>query len=323
MAERSELTICSVYYSSLNKDLLELNWELVNKLNSSKNWVWLVADNTPTEVAGKIDGKKFQVIPGAKYEDLPDYIRPWMKGSYHHTLAINNSLEYIKNRFALFLDSDFYIVRPEWVTEIIDHMKENNLAFFGVPWHPKHIKKYRYFPTIHSLFVDFGKVSKNDLIFSPQYEEILMPSFKTRLVRKAKKIFLKFLSAERRSIGESHDSGYAIFRKYKGNRKFKFECPKPVFMPERDLKAYPAALSSANRILEKFLPDRFCFFPKKKNYYTEIGFSRFGYFDAVSQGWEEFIWKEKPFGFHLRGSYRLKSDSESSVALVHQVLNSL
>lgn len=316
MEMKPELTICSVCYSPANKALLEVNWFWVNKLNTAKNWLWLLADNAPTESPIGLDKEKFLVVPGAQAGDLPDFIRPWMRGSYHHTLAINNSLKYIKTRFAVFLDSDFYIVRPEWTTEVISHMKSNGLVFFGVPWHPKHIKKYRYFPAIHALFVDFSKINKEDLDFLPQYEELFKSSVRIRFSKLIKKIFFKVFFRSRRDIGASRDSGYAIFRRYAGNKKFKFECPKPVFSPRRDLKKYPAAASRANRILEKFLPERLCFIPKRKDYYAETGFSELGRFDASGAGWEEFIWKGEPFGFHLRGSYRRGGDLERDIALV-------
>lgn len=320
MEKQPELTICSVYYSAANKKLLELNWDLVNKLNPDKNWVWLVADNTPPELGYKIDGKKFQLVEGARQEDLPGFIRPWMRGSYHHTLAVNSSIKHIKTRFALFLDIDFYIVRPEWVREIIGYMKKNNLAFFGVPWHPRHIKKYRYFPAIHSLFVDLDKVPKNALNFLPQYEEMLKPSFWTKITGRIRKAAFRFLSEDRRQIGQSYDSGYAIFKRYKDDKKIKVECPKPVFKPELDLKEYPIALARYNRVMEKFLPDRLCFVPKKKDYYTNKSFSAGGYFDAAGMGWEEFIWQGKPFGFHMRGSYRLKNDLEDGIAFVRRII---
>lgn len=317
METKPDFTICSVYHSRDNKKLLELNWDLAQKLNPGFRWTWVVTDNAPRELRERIDAKKFQVIPGVRHEEMPDYVRPWMRGSYHHTLAIHKSLPYIKTRFALFLDSDFYIVRPEWMREITHYMQERGLAFFGVPWHPRHVKKYRYFPAIHSFFVDLAQVDLDNLNFIPQYEELLKPSRATKVVQKLGRAFLRFVPEDRRGIGTSRDSGYAIFRKYA--RSAKFECPQPVVRRE-DFSEYPRAFSRRNRMLEQFLPDRFCILPKRKGYYTETGFSDLGYFDAAKNGWEEFVWRGAPFAFHLRGMYRLSGASEASFKHIEAVL---
>lgn len=321
MTQTPELTICSVYYSSSDKELLELNWELVRKLNPVQNWTWLVADNSPPSLEEKIDARKFEVVPGARQDEVPAFARPWMRGSYHHTMGIQRSIPFIRTRFALFLDSDFYIVRPEWVDEIVSHMKKNGLAFFGVPWHPRHIKKYRYFPAVHSLFVDLEKADKNYLNFIPQYEELLTPSLRTKFVRKAKQASFRCMSPDRRSIGTSHDSGYDIFRTFHAKPGIRFECPKPVFKPERDLREYPAARSKIGGAFERFLPDRFCFVPKHKGYYSEVGFAERGFFDAAGQGWEEFVWKDSPFGFHMRGAER-RGTSDPAAPLIERMIRS-
>ena len=157
-----DITICSVYHSLEAKRLLELNYDLVQKMNPNIQIQWIVADNTPKGFTDKINENKFTIVPGADgFQPVPD----WLIGSYHHSEAINNSLKHITTRFAVFLDIDFYILRKNWMRIVLAHMQKNDLALFGAPWHPVHIKKIRYFPGPHALFVDLKKVPISQIDF--------------------------------------------------------------------------------------------------------------------------------------------------------------
>jgi len=313
-----ELTVCSVYHSLETQCLLELNWDFAKKLNPNQSMVWIVADNTPIGYTDKVDENKFKVVPGA---DRVDPVPSWLTGSYRHGHALNNALKYIKTRFVVFLDIDFYIVRPRWMDEIIRHMAVNGLSFFGVPWHPAHFKKYRYFPCHHTLFVDLDRIPLRNLDFLPEYDKRLQRTVTMRIGRKLRKLLKRIGMGERVNLSRSRDTGYAIYRRYYNGKRGDCECPQPVFEPHSDL-AHLVIPSRWNRVLEAFLPDRFCFVPKRGGYYVDKGFRENGYFDARGRGWEEFVWRGKPFGFHLRGSHKLQENLESGMQQVKAALQS-
>ncbi len=294
----ADLTIISVVHSPQNVRYTELNGEFAEKINRAKNWVWAVADNSPSELAGQLDRHKFSVIPGFKFEEMEKSIPKIFIGkrkvaSYHHARAINACLPYVKTRFLLVLDNDFYIVRPDWASEVLQYMEEKNLAIFGVPWPPYQYLKYRYFPAPHALFIDLEKIPLKNVDFTPQF---LVPRFdwitplKTYLPASIIRFF-KDLRA-RRSIGFSRDTAYSLYQKYYRS-DMQYECVTPVFKP-------PASRGVLSKALKIILPDQWQFVPKKKGYFTETGFGELGYFSALAYGGDEFMWQGKPFGFHVR-----------------------
>ncbi|TSC96825.1 MAG: hypothetical protein Athens071426_139 [Parcubacteria group bacterium Athens0714_26] len=298
-----EITICSVYHSEASKKLLELNYDLVKQLNPGVNFIWIVADNSPADLKEKIDADKFLIVPGAG--KLADNIPAGVRGSYHHAVAINSSLKYVKTRFVLILDNDFYIVRSIWIKDIIEYMKKNNLSFLGSPWHPRLWKKIRYFPGHFSLFIDLNKINIKDLDFTPQYDEI---SYRNILTFK-----------NRGKIGLSRDTGYALYRKYYKNSKIKYECVLPVLKPYKNSNFVFVLIK---KIIKSIIPDKWLYVPKRSSYYSEIGFSDLGYFDVAAWNWEEFMWKNKPFGFHLRGTRKTVLSTEEKIFKVKDALNS-
>ncbi|MDP3770307.1 MAG: hypothetical protein U1A25_03210 [Candidatus Sungbacteria bacterium] len=312
--EKQELTICSVYHSLEAKRLLELNYDWVKKMNPGKELRWVVADNTPKNFTGKIDSQRFIVVPGADHKES---VPPWLVGSYHHSQAIAKSLPAITTRFALFLDSDFYIVRHQWIDEILRYMEKNNLAFFGVPWHPAYAIKYRYFPAPHTMFVDTQKIPTQTLDFQPLYDDILHPTAYTGMLRRLRKI-KEYISA-RAKIGTSRDTATRIYQKYYHSPDITWECPQPVFDPADDLRDIKGA-RGASSMIECFLPDRFCYNPKRQNYYTKKGFRENGYADARATGMEEFMWQGRPYGFHVRGSHKLTNDLEQGIRMIAALL---
>lgn len=304
-----ELTICSVYHSLEAKRLLELNYEWTKKMNPGKELRWVVADNTPEGYTEKIDPVTFIVMPGANHKES---VPSWLVGSYHHSQAIAQSLPAIKTRFALFLDIDFYIVRYQWIDEILEHMKKNNLAFFGVPWHPAWTGKYRYFPAPHTMFVDTEKIPLDTLDFQPLYDDILHPTAFTGMFRRVRKI--KEGICTRVKIGASRDTGTRIYRRYYHNPSVKWECPQAVFDPDAG-GAHPAS-----SMIERILPDRFCYNPKRPDYYTKKGFRENGHADARTAGMEEFMWRGAPYGFHVRGSKKIKNDPRQGITAIQALL---
>lgn len=187
MSEKHELTICSVSYYS--QELLELNWKITSSLNDrTSSYQWIIVDNTPEKEIGKprIQDENCLILEGTQLDlSLPKKVR----GSYHHAAALNKTLAHIKTRFVLFLDPDFYtIAQKNWIETIIQYMLNNNLSFFGVPWHPKYTNKYRYFPCVHCLFIDLKKVPIQTLDFTPDINLVKEKLEKQKNITQTKQI---------------------------------------------------------------------------------------------------------------------------------------
>ncbi len=265
---------------------------MVQKLNPGIKFEWILADNaSPMGQNVSANLEKFKVVPGLKRDDS---YPSWARGSYHHSSALNGILPHIKTRFALSLDNDFFIIRKNWIRDIVGYMEKNGIAIAGSPWYPKDFKKIRYFPAHHCLFIDLEKIKQQTLDFRPDYDF----SPKSKFSRINKKV-CHFLFGERWLVGSSKDTGFKIFKKYREVPGIRSECFAPFF----DYK--PGILSG-------FLPDAFSLIPQKNGYISERKFSDCGYFDANREGWEEFFWQGKPFGFHMKGVYKTDSSELKS-----------
>lgn len=306
--KNSELTICSTYYSPESKNLLESNYDLTKKLNPNKNFTWIASDGSEPGQSNKVDENKFFLIEGINSTDIPEILSDKnlkrYAVTYYHGFSLMKAIPHIKTRFAVFLDVDFFIIKPHWIEEVVRRMKNENLAFFGSPFHPRFFRKYRYFPCLQCLFIDFEKVGAKNVDFSPLYhQDEVIPNFMQKI---KKEIIQIAFGGNRLTIGASKDTSYGLFKKYAKSRIFRNETLKPVFRPEIDLLEKGmditphSAASFWNHALEKFLPEKYCFLPKKTSSYTDIGFKNLGFFDAGGEGWEEYMWKDAPFAFHLR-----------------------
>lgn len=339
-----ELTICSVHYSSLRtKKFLELNHKLALHLNPGNNdWIWLIGDQS-TEPQYKVAGEKFRSIP-LNLEGLPQ-VKAMHKGiaaSYFHAYIFNKMLPYIKTRYVFFCDPDVFVLRKHWIKEVLEHMDQNSLAFFGITYDPKKYAKYRYFPVINGMFVDLGKVNIKNLDFLPYYRKVeeLLEKDETSSVDSKKltpprppititiKRFLRKLLAplfrDHYKIGASRDAGWKIFKKYAGDKNFPAECAVAVFKTKNDFRGPEFALSARWRMLEKFvLPDKLCFIPKNIRSFTEIGFHELGFFDARKLKWEEHMWRESPFAFHAKRVKLFKTDPDAELETILNTIKSI
>lgn len=304
MSEK-EITILSVYHSSQTKRLLELNGEFTRIRNPRKNWVWLVADNSPEEAKVQIDPSNFEIIDGIRVAPVPPH--PDMKGSYQLAASLHKLLPMVKTRFLAIVDSDCYVVYPQWIDKVLQHMRRNDLAILGIPWHTRWWNKYRYFPAgIHACVFDLEKIDRDKLDFFPQYDEASL-----RAVASSK-------GKGRRGIGISRDMGYAIRRLFDARPDLKYEYLTPVFRPSEEWGWKPSGLK---KILHAVIPDRWSYLPKRTGAYTETSFKDKGYFDGRSYGWEEFMWRDVPFCFHLRKNSPAKTlSAEEELNFVREAL---
>lgn len=335
-----QLSIISVYHNTLAKQLLEANYALTKRLNPETPFVWYAGDNTPHDFNQKLNADEFMSIRNAPIEDFHNL------GSHHHASAINRCIKEVKTRYVLSLDSDYFIVRPNWINEVIGHMQKNNLAVFGVPYYVQDWQKYRYFPCVVGMVVDCHSIPLSTLDFFPLYtmdeqgsvmgakhalkktsSRISVPEAKKNLFLSTIKSFLvrceSTLSVKRRRayIGTARDTGYGIYTNYGSRPDIRSECVTGVLNRAQMRKELVTGL---NTLYELLLPDQLCYLPKDKRYYTDFGFASRGYFDVAALGWEEYIWKDVPFGMHVHGSIpKLKKRGRTPEQEIELVRNAL
>ena len=297
----NELTICTVSFH--NARHIVLNWELATALTYDEDRIqWIVAENTPVGGRDRLDysDSRFRVIPGAP---------PISKVSYHHTEGLHRALEHVTTRFLLVLDPDFYIIRPNWWKEVGDHMRARDLAIFGAPWHPRYTDKFRYFPTVHCTFIDLSKMNLRDLDFRPGSGKVSTFSARRDTSSWFARTWARITLRHRQRV--SADSGTRMFLRYASDPNVKSECLVPVYRVPQDLPGgVPLPLRS--RLIERILPDSLCYVPKRRGYFTGRGFRESGFWDSMPEDWEEFLWRNEPFGFHVRRNNKKQVRSEEA-----------
>jgi hypothetical protein len=319
MSDNDALTICTVYHSPASKRLLEMNYALTARLNPRAIFRWIGGNNMHGIKNSDLAGD-FLTIK-RKDEDLPPHPQ-FARISYDHTLTLNELIPHAQTRFLLVLDPDFFIIEPEWISTVISRMKSHDLAFFGSVWHPRFYPEYRYFPSHHCLFIDLDRIDRASLDFLPDYTmtDERHRTFTDRVAKHARR--LPYIG-KRMGVGTSRDTTYRIYKRYAGNDTIKFEYLTPVFtwMESNDRKG--KALWWATKISELALPERFSLIPKKRGYYTRRGFASHGYPDIDTIGWEEHMWNDIPFGFHIRGTHKLADDVETNLRRIQEIIDTV
>lgn len=316
----SAITICTVSYHHAAH--LRLNIALAAEFNPEADIRWLIGENTPTDSALRLTPP---VAPQVEVIATEGLIPERRKPQDFHTGALEFLFERVTTRFMLILDPDFYPVMPGWAEQVPAYMQHNGLALFGAPWHPKHIQKYRYFPTVHCTFVDrdaFGdrpytvkslRDGMRGLSLKSQYSApgVAMPA----VAQAWRKLVLGKLFPKRwKQSWAIRDTGSALFSRYWAGEMIPNECLTPVYNPTER----PAL----EHLLDRLLPDDLSFTPKQRGSYSRGG----GFLPQIPQmeDWEQFLWRGRPFGFHLRGhSKRDQRDPQAEVALVGQVVDAL
>ncbi|MEQ1500450.1 MAG: hypothetical protein ABL917_03720 [Parcubacteria group bacterium] len=307
--KQNTLTICTVSFG--HKRLIEENMKLVEKMNPGVFVRWIIVDNTPQNYGDTFEIKNTANVLVIK--GIPNTFGQMARGSYHHASGLNLAIKEVESKYALILDPDFFIVSKNWITEVLNHMKDSSLGFFGAPYNPKRYLKYRYFPCIHCMFIDLEMVDKKKIDFSPDYaDEKLIANrnkVETEYQSKIKLIYriwndlkshLRYILKRQVIIGSSRDTGYKVYKNY--SEAFKSECLQPVFKMSSS-KIYPFYLKSfLNVFLESFLSEKLSYFPKKIGYFAKSSFSDLGFPEVFGRGWDEFLWKGRPFGFHMQGA---------------------
>lgn len=287
------LTICSVAYRA--KACLDLNDQLMRELNSgAPRPQWLLFDNNVEawETFGSDDARFTVVRAPARDMDL----------GYEHALGISALLARVRTRFLLVLDPDCFIVLPDWLRVVPAYMIGRRLGFFGTPINPRRHNSYRYFPYMVCMFVDLSRVSPQDLCFLPGVWEWRTNA--TYRVRKALAGVPRVGTAFRWLLTEQwRTNGWQIKARFGDGRTVPFECAQPVW----DVEA-AAERGSLKGLLHAVTPGSVSPIPKSPGYCSPRGFAALGAPDVGALGWEEFVWRDQPFAFHV-GSVHSKGDS--------------
>lgn len=241
--------------------------------------------------------------------------------SYHHAEALSLALERVTTRYAVVVDPDFYVVRPDWIAAVLTRMDEAGLAAFGAPWSPRWFQKFRGFPCTHLMVLDLERrpwtkdMLAPDLVGggrrygSPVWTDY--PRVRAKGRASAAGYLLRHAFAavgedlrQRASIGASRDTGYRLALDFARDAALKAETLIPVFAPTDGFM--PAAVAGPQLAgpLEALLPDRWRYLPRGVGRPSPTGFRERGYPDFRARGWEEFLWQGEPFAFHVRGEMR-------------------
>ncbi|MDA8092643.1 MAG: hypothetical protein M0T84_01835 [Betaproteobacteria bacterium] len=310
-ADEPRLTLCSVSFH--NARHLALNRRLAARLAGTGALPWVVAENTPPGGQDRLheDAESFKVIPGVDAGHRPNY---------QHTEALQRCLEHVETRFLLVLDPDFYLLQPGWATTVPAYMLEHRLAFFGVPWHPKHLDKYRYFPCVHCMFIDLAQVPVDRLDFRPACADRSEAASPRRSGRLADIGRMLTLQGRRKNY---RDTGTRLYREFARHPTLMHECATPVYRLPEDFPGTANPLSPRARLFEALLPDSLCYLPKRKDSYTRTGFRETTGF-TLPPHWEEFMWDAAPFGFHVRrNAAKGGRDENAELALLEDALDAL
>lgn len=284
-----QLTICSVSFGC--RLYLDLNWRLTRRTNPQARINWLVMDN-----AMEGDEERMPDTDG-RFRILAGFPREGWRPNCHHARALNELIKRVETRFLLILDPDFFILREQWMEEVLNHMDATGLCFFGAQWHPDAYWKPRYFPAPHCMFIDLGKVDRDALDFMPadcpggSRRHPAMEKFSS-LVASMRQHDRYLRLIDRILVGRTRDTGYRTREILGRTENGKVEC----------LQAVSATRPGRSvRWLDRLVPDRFSLTPKRRGYASNRSFGERRYpFDFHQYGWEEFLWKGRPFGFHVR-----------------------
>jgi len=311
------LTVCTVSYG--HAPHLDLNWRLAQRLNAGveDRLEWLVAENAPGTNGVRLSGAEPQ------FTHYPGHADRSLGASDQHAQALNQLLKHAGGRFVLVLDPDFYILRRDWITEITDYMKAKRLAFFGAPWHPRYTENYRYFPAVHCMFIDRAAVRLDDLDFRPILSDDAAASPAGAADGRLSRLMRRARFEHRRR--KPWDTGARIFNRYGRDPAFRSECVVPVYKIRRDWLGNTNPLSAKNRGLEWLLPDEKCYLPKRRDSYTSKGFAERGWnIPDPPPLWEQHLWRETPFGLHIRRSFGSDArDSAGELDACRRVIDAL
>jgi hypothetical protein len=288
----ADMTMCTVSFGDW--PVIDVNRRLLERMNPGVQVQWRVARNLPLQPPdGDAGGAHVEVIEG---EALDDDLRATSKHrSWHHALGLNRVCRDVRTRYLALVDADCFIVRPHWVRDVLGHMREHGLAFFGVPYHPRSIAKIRYLPCAVFIVIDTTQMAADALDWTPKALTPRRPD--GPVDRWLQRRLQDDGTAWRLRAEESEDTGIRVYAQLREDG-LSSECAVPVYTT---LHA-PRKLRTPRQLaLEHVLPDRYCILPKRRGAITDRGFVANGLEDFSGEGCEEYMWRDDPFALHLRG----------------------
>ena len=326
-----------------NKEVFVLPKEKVNKDDLDEGLQRFIEARTKREDhASALDVPAQSLLPGISLEEtthraleevsrLPNKKPLYYEfrvakslSSYHHAFALCQATSQADSRFLIIVDPDFFVVQRDWIKRVLDHMKRQGLAIFGAPWNPAWYQKPRGFPATHLMVVDREKLhfvgdqllpdlieggSKYSSTFwRNRYEEwsrlhVLLSRQLLGHLRRA----IEEDWRQRQTVGVSRDTGFEL-RRLCQERGLSFECLTPVFDPlVEPFNPRTVTPLQVSPIVQFLLPERRAYLPKDQSTYSRTGFKERGFPSFRGLHWEEFLWLDKPFAFHVRGEKRKAS----------------
>ena len=227
-------------------------------------------------------------------------------GSYHHAEGLTLGVKALDTRFVLIIDPDFYIVRRNGLSDLLDALQTNDLSCIASTWNPRWIHQPRDVPTIHMMLLDCSKLDPKSIDLSP----VITHPF--RYSGPAKNLVQRIFR------GKFRDTAFRLVRRLTDG-SHRMEVLTPSFRPE---KFHPRWSLDIDRIV----PDRFALTPKAPSSFTRKSFLEECAPSLYSEEIEEFYWRAEPFAIHLRQiGRRLLEEEERSKdsALLDSSLKSL
>ena len=119
ITESPQVTIITVVYDVTTIAQLDVNGKLVSRTNLGTNFEWIVGVNHKPATELEIRGECFSRIIEC-YDNNHVYFkrRTGGRGSLQHGMAINKLLRYVKTKYVLILDPDFYVFVDDYQTTL-------------------------------------------------------------------------------------------------------------------------------------------------------------------------------------------------------------
>jgi len=288
--DSQSLSIISVVFPDAS--LLKRNLELTKRLNSPFAGRWIIVDNTPASDLSITDDSVVEVLPGVAPPESRD------RGSLHHALALEKALRQVQTRFVLLLDLDFYVVREDWTSTVLAHVREREIGIFGAVWNPRWFYQYRGFSSVHFMLIDLDRIPLTDIDLKPSIDNDLWWG-----VINDDSLPWPRLLRETLKAGRCRDTGWRFYRRYHHHLGVNVETLVPHYgSPASGRYRWESRLAA-------MLPHSWRKYPPDPRTFTRTSFLQQSWPGAYEQGWEEFFWQGSPFAIHLRRVGRSMTDA--------------
>lgn len=336
---RFDCTVVAVSFNS--RWCIAENVRLAAGLNQGAILPWIVVENSPQDSSERYESinPAIQVVDG-------DPKPPDKSTSWHHAQSLHRALESVSTRYVVLIDPDYFVIRPEWVEDITNHMAHNKLAVFGSPNHPLRFRigrVVRYVPVVTFLVIDLHRIPVTDIDMRPDmdnlrgitnqttssllrlstskdrlYQAKEAPAIGTmarsELTRRAWKPIWNRMS-EWTNQGLFYDTGHRLRRKLEHRNDLAWDAVTPAW--ENPLFAPGSSWQQNLRrsIARSILPDRLSPYPVKDGSWTETTFKDVGLPNILGFGSEEFFWRDYPFAFHIGSAFHTSGSTIGPVEL--------